>query len=469
MKNHWFKRIAAAATAALLALSLTACGGGTSSSGTSSAGGSSDSKSDSSSTSSSADTSSASQDSATGEDVTIRITWWGGQARHEYTQKILDLYTEQHPNVKFEAVPSGWDGYFEKLATDTATGGMPDIVQMDYLYIATYANNNSLTDLNEYINDGTIQVSDLDEALLGSGQINGKTVGIPLCSGLIALSYNPGVLEEAGVEVPSADWTWEQFAEISKTIKEKTGKYSFDGQPVTDTNFFNYWVRDRGEKLFADDNKSLGFEDDAITSEFFQYWFDLINIGAVPNPDEYEQIATLGKEASPVITNDAAFRQDWTNFTSIAAAAGNDTLKMLPPPTDGTNDKALWNKPGMFLCIAETSKVKKECAEFINWFLNSEEANDIMLGERGIPSSATIRDYLINSGKLSPQQIDMFNFATDMADYCGEVPAPDPAGISEINTAFKDIAYSVFYGQTTPEDAAKQFREEANQILAANN
>lgn len=403
------------------------------------------------------------------ENVTIRITWWGGQARHEYTQKILDTYTSLHPNVTFEAVPSGWDGYFEKLATDTATGGMPDIVQMDYLYIATYANNNSLHDMSEYIDNGTIQVSDLDEALLGSGQINGKTVGIPVSSSLIAFSYNPQVLQEAGVEVPTADWTWDEFAEMSKAIVEKTGKYSFDGQPVTDTNFFNYWLRDHGAKLFADDYKSLGYEDDALTADFFQYWMDLIEIGAVPNPDEYEQIATLGKEASPVITNDAAFRQDWTNFTGIAAAAGNDTLKMLPPPNSGTNNQALWNKPGMFLCVAETSKVKDECAKFIDWFLNSKEANDIMLGERGIPSSAAVRDYLANSGKLSAQQIDMFNLATDMADYCGEVPAPDPAGISEVNSVFKDIAYSVFYGQTTPEDAAAQFRTEANRILSENN
>ena len=59
---------------------------------------------------------------STDEPVTIRITWWGGQTRHDLTQQVLDLYTSEHPNVTFEAVPSGWDGYFEKLATDTATG-----------------------------------------------------------------------------------------------------------------------------------------------------------------------------------------------------------------------------------------------------------------------------------------------------------------------------------------------------------
>ena len=85
------------------------------------------------------------------DQVTIKITWWGGDARHEATQKVLDLYTESHPNVKFEAIPAGWDGYFEKLSTQAASGSMPDIVQMDYLYISTYAKNNSLADLSEYV------------------------------------------------------------------------------------------------------------------------------------------------------------------------------------------------------------------------------------------------------------------------------------------------------------------------------
>ena len=84
----------------------------------------------SSSGSSAAGASSAAAGAAAGGDVTIRITWWGGQSRHEYTQQLLDKYTELNPSVHFQATPSGWDGYFEKLATDTATGGMADIVQV---------------------------------------------------------------------------------------------------------------------------------------------------------------------------------------------------------------------------------------------------------------------------------------------------------------------------------------------------
>lgn len=270
------------------------------------------------------------------EPVTITITWWGGQSRHDYTQQLLDLYTAQNPHVTFEAVPSGWDGYFDKLATSAATGSMPDIVQMDYMYIATYTANGTLADMASYYADSTIDVSSIDANILGSGMIDGKNVDIPLSTSIMALSYNPAVLEDAGVAMPVNDWTWAEF---------------------------------------------------------------------------------------------------------------KDTM----------------------VKIAETSNVKDECAAFINWFVNREEANAIIMGERGTPTSASIREWLIASGTLSAQQIDMFNYVDTAAAYSAETPAADPSGISEINRTFKDIAYSVFYGQSTPEKAAEQFRAEVNAILAANN
>ena len=290
-----------------------------------------------------------------------------------------------------------------------------------------------------------------------------------LASTLLAFIYNPSVLEEAGVEPPQNGWTWDDFKSICLTVKETTGKYGFGGSAFIDTNLLNYWVRQYGVPLFAVDNKSLGFDDQQILTDYFQLWKDLIDAGAAPNPDEYEQIATLGNEASPVITGDAAFHQSWDNFANIGANAGNDTLELLVPPVKEAGQAALWYKPGMFFSVAETSEVKEECAKFIDWFVNSDEANDIIMGERGTPASSSARDYLVGSGKLSGKQAEMFNFATEAADYCGETPAPDPTGISEINTYFKDIAYSVFYGQATPAEAAAQFYEQANSVLAANN
>lgn len=449
MRKLW-KRTMAIVMASTMALSLAACSG--ESAANSQAGG---------------DTATAEASSA-GEDITLRITWWGGQSRHEYTQQILDKYTELHPNIHFEATPSGWDGYFEKLATDTATGAMPDIVQMDYLYVSTYAANNSLADLTPYMEDGTMDASTIDADILASGNIDGKQIAMPLFTSLLTVAYSPTCLEAAGVEEPTSDWTWEDFAAMCSEVHEKTGYLGTSSGPVDDTNNFNYWVRQHGEQLFSDDNKSLGFEDDQITVDFFNLWKGMMDDGAAAEPDEYEQLLALGIEAGPMATDECGYYINWNNYTTLMANV-NDNLKMVTPPQLEGGENGLWMKPGMFFSVAETSQYKEECAAFIDWFINSEEANAIMMGERGTPVSSTAREYLINSGKLTEQQQQMFDYVDQAAPLCGDTPAPDPVGIAEVNQAFKDAAYSVFYNQVSAEDAAASFRQQANSILAANN
>lgn len=442
MKNR-MKKITAALLAGVMVCSLAACG----------------SKEDT-------QQEKASKDGKT----TIKITWWGGQSRHDYTQKLLDKYTESHPDVEFEAVPSGWDGYFDKLSTQAASGSMPDIVQMDYLYISTYAKNNSIADLQEYMDNGTIDVSNIDEKILNSGKIDDKMAGMVLSSSIISVGYNPEVLAAAGVEEPTADWTWDDFAAASKKVAESTGKPSAMASSgvVSDTNIFNYWVRQNNESLFSEDGASLGYEDDAITAGYFQYWKDLMDENVSPDPDEMAQIVSLGKEAGPVVTGEAAYNFDWNNYAAQMSSV-NDNLKIATPPVNDADGKGLWIKPGMFFSVSENSKVKDECAEFINWFVNSEEANDIIMAERGTPVSSEIRDYMVNSGKLNSQQVEMFAYVDTATELAGETPAPDPQGISEVNEAFAKAGNSVFYGQTSAEDAAKAFRKEANAILERNN
>lgn len=409
------------------------------------------------------------QTAESGDEVVIKMTWWGGQTRHDLTQQVCDLYTQTHPNVKFELSPSGWDGYFDKLSTQTASGAMPDIVQMDYLYLTTYAKNDSVADLQEFIDNGTIDVSGIDEKLLNTGSIDGKMAALVLSTSMINVGYNPDVFDEAGVEMPTGEWTWSDFIEASKTIYEKTGKYGVSVDTVADTNIYNYWVRQHGETLFSEDNKSLGYEDDQIMVDFLNMWAGLMEADVMPNPDEYAQIATLGQESGPVVTGDAGMIFEWNNYASKVSSI-NDKIKMVTPPlADDSEEKGLWMKPGMFFCIAQTSTVKQEAAEFINWFVNSEEANDILMAERGTPVSDKVRQHMIEAGSLGTQQIEMFEGVEEAAALCGETPAPDPIGMAEVNTAFANAANSVYYGQATAEEAAASFREEANAILAGQN
>lgn len=401
--------------------------------------------------------------------ITLKITWWGSQSRHDYTQELLDAYTEEHPEIEFEAVPAGWDGYFDKLATEAASGSMPDIVQMDYLYISTYAKNDTVADLQPYIDDGTIDVSNIDENVLNSGVIDGKMAGMVISTSMIAFAYNPDALSKAGISKISDDWTWDDFIEISEELKDAGIEDAASIDPTSDTNLFNYWVRQHGEELFNEEGTALGYEDDQLLADYLSMCKEMMDEDLMPTPDEYEQISTLGLEASPVVTGEAAITQNWNNYSTLVSAS-NDNIQLVAPPTIGDDDEqGLWLKPGMFFSVSETSEHKEEAAEFINWFVNSEEANEIIMAERGTPVSSEIRQYLIDSGEMTQQQTDMFEYIDSTAEITGETPAPDPTGMSEINKLFKDIGNTVFYGQQSAEEAAASFRTQANDILERNN
>lgn len=395
-----------------------------------------------------------------GEDLTI--TWWGGDVRNQYTQELLDEYSKEN-DVKFTATPTSWDGYFEKLATQAAGGSLPTIVQMDYLYISTYAKNKSVADLTPFIEDGTIDVSSLDKSVLDSGKMSGILAGIPLSTSTLTIPYNKNVLDEAGVEYPDADWTWDDFVKISEEVKEKTGKYGLCTN-YTDVNMLNYWMRQHNEKLFNDKGTKLAYEDDQLFVDFVEMHKKL----NMPSPDEWVTISANGEEARPIAKDEAAFTYG-SSTIGVMLEPVTTAVMLNSPPISDENDKALWLKPGMFFSISSSAskEQQKEAAKFINWFINSEEAADKMGTERGIPISSKIRDYL-QTTDISEKTKEMFDQYEIAKEKSGEVPPPDPEGISEINKVFADAMDQVMYGKISSKDAAKDFRAKANEILARN-
>lgn len=399
--------------------------------------------------------------------VKLRIAWWGGESRHAYTEELLERYTELHPNITFEAYPSEWSGYFDELSMQAAAGEMPDIVQMDYMYLSTFSKNGSLADLREFTEKGVIVTSDLDTELLESGKIQGKQTGIPGGSLTLAVGCNQKIFEEAGVELPDRDWTWEEFVETCLEITEQTGKYGLGIIPADDIMPFHYYIRQRGERLFLEDNQGLGYSDDQIFADFASMLKTLSDQNSMPDPDEYTAVQALGYERNLVAAGEAAMAIEWANFGSRLEEVNSDIALVLPP---GAGDgEALWTKPSMFFGVADTSEEKEEAAKFIDWILHSKGANSVILAERGIPVSGEIREYLSDSEQLSDQQRAEFQYSGEAEEVCGEIPAPDPVGISEINEAFREEIYSVLYEQETPAQAAAAFRKKAEKILKENN
>lgn len=395
------------------------------------------------------------------EDVVIRIAWWGNQTRNDLTVQALDLYTELHPNVTFETEPSSWDGYFDKLATQAATGSLPDIFQQDYGQIRSYYDQDLMLNLQPYVESGSLDVSRVSEAVLASGSFEDELYA--MCIGLNspALFYDKETVEKAGVTIPE-QMTWDEFFEISETIYEETGV-----QTYLDSMVLGMLFRGIGTSEFAEDGTSFGTEDDSVFLTYFQMIADASSQDWHVSPEILTEKNPTVTETMPIIDQTC-----WNSFSNsnqygtISSTAGRELGMTMWPVMEDDTQQVQYLKSSQFLCGSSTTEYPDIVADVINFVTTSIEANEILNGERGVPVDsdvlASFDDRLSETDKVVYKYIDDVNAVATPMD------PPSPSGSSEINTLVNDLTEQVRYGEITPEEAAAQVFEEGNEILAEN-
>ena len=131
--------------------------------------------------------------------ATLRIAWWGGQERHNSTISALDAYAEKSGDtLNYEY--TSWDSYFENLATQAVGNNLPDVIQMSTTDIINYSKNGQIIDLQPYIDDGTISTEYIDTDSLSGGVVDGQLAGITTGVNSVAVIYNKGIFDQAGID-----------------------------------------------------------------------------------------------------------------------------------------------------------------------------------------------------------------------------------------------------------------------------
>ena len=389
--------------------------------------------------------------------VTLNIYWWGNQIRNDVTQKAIDLYMSEHPDIVIKAEFADWSGYWDRLSATAAGGNMPDIVQMDYSYLNQYQQNGLLADLNPFFEDGTIDTTNIPESIIASGSIDGHCYALSLGSNAPMMVYDPAVVEEAGVTIPD-QLTIEELYEIGNTIYEKTGVSTYYDGGI---NMMQIVARTYGSHLFDE----LAAGDDTAMLKHWNYvkWF--ADAPSAISPDLLSEKNPDIVETKPIADgttwNDFSFSNQ---FIAIVNAAGRPLVITMYPTTEDATNQPMYLKPSQFFSIAETSKHKKEAAEFIDWFTNSVEANEILMGERGIPVNTEVAAAIKPLVDENTQAI--FDYIDAVGAIATPIDAPDPAGKGEIEAIGKTTAEELRYGYLTVEEATEDYVSRSNSILS---
>lgn len=385
-----------------------------------------------------------------GGPVTISFQWWGNDERAVLTEQALDLFEEKNPGVTVETSFSAIDAYIPKLATQIASGSQPDLFLIPMESVKEYTEKGATTDLTKYIGD-VISIDDIPESNQKIGQIDDTFYGFTLGTATYAWAYDPIAFEEAGVEAPTAGFTWDDLIDAGKKIRAATGgAKAAISDPGGYIAHFATWLVQNDKIMFTDDGK-LGFKESDLKA-----WFDLMqelrDSGASTDPqttstlDQSMQNSgfALGKSAGEFIA------------ASITGAfvdtIGEDHVALAPMPSD-TGTLGLSMAGTNVAAVSPKSKHPEVAAKLLDFLINDPEAAKILGLTRGIPLNST--NYASLAPTLTGGDKIVNDFVTEyQSDFSDPSPLAPP-GVSTLPADFTLAYENVIFGQQSNADAAK--------------
>lgn len=265
----------------------------------------------------------------------------------ETLDAMIAVFEEQNPGitVKVETAPFG--DYFTELQTRIAGGDAPDVFELNYENFVTYATKGVLLDVSDRLAADPDLAAAIFPKALEAFAMDGAQFGLPASFSNVLLFYNQELFDAAGVEYPTADWTWEdELAAAEQITNADAGIWGMNA-PVTYNEFYKTAAQNGCEIIAADGTVTI---DQPACVEALQFMVDPIanlhvqpsevDLSGIGDTDLFLQgkiaMITTGIWMIPAFT-DAPFAWDIAlepgnttkahHFFSNAVAISNDTDK----------------------------------------------------------------------------------------------------------------------------------------------
>ena len=178
----------------------------------------------------------------------VEITFWHAMNGdlEKTLQNLTDKFMKSNPNIKVTLQnQSSYNDLQQKITATTASPkDLPTLTQAYPHWMINAMQDNLLVDLKPYIENETIGDKNYNNILEGFRKaldINGKIYGMPFNKSTEIIWYNKTLFDELGLQVPT---TYEEFAQVSKTIAEKKGIVGggFDSL----NNYYTTYLKNKG-------------------------------------------------------------------------------------------------------------------------------------------------------------------------------------------------------------------------------
>ncbi|MCL2244886.1 MAG: extracellular solute-binding protein [Treponema sp.] len=402
----------------------------------------------------------------------LRFGWWGNVARDDRTNAVIRLFETVNPGVKVEAEAGvAFAAYWDRLATQSASGNLPDVIQQDVSWIRLYNSNGQLQDLNQYARaGGAIDLTNWPAGAVAAGRIGNTLAGLILATNAWGMIVDPAVLQKANITIDDTTWTWTDYERIATQIYQNTQVQTIP--PFNIRQVIEHISRQFGSPCFNDDNRTLGITNNQAAynavRDYMNMEMRLMNAGVLYDiRDAWIQGKAMAEEPLPL--GKTWNQMNWSNqLVGFQDAARRPLDYIMFPNIPGKTANGTYYRASMFISMTSRSQNKDLAARFINFFVNDLSAGRILLAERGIPVNTRIRQDIY--GVLSAGDQKVADYITRIEPYTSPADPAYPSGAGEVeNPLMRNIMQEILLGRLTVDNGLAQIVRDSNAVLAREN
>ena len=158
---------------------------------------------------------------AEGVTINVTTTYAGEDSNAQNFKDSVAAWEEESGNKVEDSSATSDESFKSRIITDFEAGSEPDVL---FFFNGVDANQfveqGKVVSIDEIREEYPDYASNMKDDMLGASPADGVNYSVPVNGYWEGMFVNKEVLEEAGVEVPGNETTWDEFLEMCEAIRE---------------------------------------------------------------------------------------------------------------------------------------------------------------------------------------------------------------------------------------------------------
>ena len=396
-----------------------------------------------------------------GGPVTIQI--WDGYQSAEATafSHLVAEYEAQHPGQKVDSLYVNNDDTLQKVLTAVKGGSPPDIAYLYGSWAPEVAEIPQVVNLTQTVQKPGVNWNDYYVGERDVATVNGKVIGIPALVDNLAVVYNKKLFGAAGLPVPAADWTWQQFTTDAKKLTDASSK-QYGTAYVTPGSEDTVWhwealLWEAGGGLLTADNKKAAFDSAAgLESLNTQQTMSVTDKSMYLDPTDsaYGNLFNSGK-IGMLVTGP----WDLSSFPNVDY--GVQVMPSYPGATDGHQTIS---GPDNWVVFNNGSGQVSAAEQFLTWLTAAPQVKYFSMQTGDLPTRASVASAAGFDSDMDKQLTGVSTFIDNLSNV--KQARPQIPQYSQVSTVLGNMIVSVLLGKSTPQAALAAAASQVNSDLA---